>query len=238
MEDTNVAAVIGVGPGLGAAIARRFARGGYAVALIARQLEALEGVKQSITDQGGKAAVIPADAGDPASVTAAFAEVRERLGEPEVLVYNAGSFRPGSLQDITPEQLETSWRIGCLGAWAASREVVPAMLKRGRGTLLFTGATAALRGSANFAALAVGKFGLRALGQSLARELHPKGIHVAHIIIDGQIDSPRARSMSPSRATPTFLDPDSIAESYWQIHSQPPNAWTHELELRPSVEKF
>jgi NAD(P)-dependent dehydrogenase (short-subunit alcohol dehydrogenase family) len=238
MENANVAAVIGVGPGLGAAIARRFARGGYAVALIARQIEALQGVKQAITDQGGKAAVVPADAGDPASVAAAFAEVRERLGDPEVLVYNASSFKPGSLQDVTPEALEAVWRVSCLGAWAAAREVVPAMLARGRGTLLLTGATAGLRGSAGFAAFAVGKFGLRALGQSLARELHPKGIHVAHVVIDGQIDSPRVRSMSPSRATHTFLDPDSIAEAYWQLHRQPPNTWTQELELRPSVEKF
>ena len=238
MENANVAAVIGVGPGLGAAIARRFARGGYAVALMARQIDALQSVKDSITEQGGKAAVIPADASDPASIAAAFAEVRERLAEPDVLVYNASAFKQGGVLDLTPEDLEACWRVSCLGAYAAAREVVPAMLMRGRGTILFTGATAAVRGSAGFAAFAVGKFGLRALGQSLARELHPKGIHVAHVVIDGQIDSPRARAMSPNRATHTFLDPDSIAESYWQLHRQPPNAWTQELELRPAVEKF
>lgn len=237
-ETSGVAAVVGVGPGLGAALARRFARGGYAVALLARQVDALQGVKQAITDAGGKAASIPADASDPASVSAAFGEVRERLGDPEVLVYNAGAFVRGGVEEITPEQLEAAWRTGCLGAFAAAREVVPGMLTRGQGTILLTGATASLRGGAGFACLAVGKFGLRALGQSLARELHPKGIHVAHVIIDGQIDSPRARSMSPGRATHTFLDPDSIAEAYWQLHRQPPNAWTQELELRPSVEKF
>jgi NAD(P)-dependent dehydrogenase (short-subunit alcohol dehydrogenase family) len=238
MENANVTAVLGVGPGLGASIARRFARGGYAVALIARQVEPLQDVKKLITDQGGKAAAIPADASDPASVAAAFAEVRERLGDPEVLVYNASTFKQGTLHDVTPEDLEASWRVGCLGAYTAAREVVPAMLMRGRGTLLFTGATAALRGSAGFAAFSVSKFGLRALGQSLARELHPKGIHVAHVILDGIIDSPRVRAAFPNRPTHTFLDPDSIAESYWQLHRQPPNSWTQELELRPSVEKF
>ena len=238
MENANVAAVIGVGPGLGAALARRFARGGYAVALVARRVESLQGVKKEISDQGGKAVSIPADAADAASVSAAFAEIRESLGDPEVLVYNAGAFFPGGVMDVTPDQLEACWRANCFGAFAAAREVVPSMLARGRGTILLTGATASLRGSAGFSCLSVGKFGLRALGQSLARELHPKGIHVAHVIVDGQIDSPRARAASPARATHTFLDPDSIAESYWQLHRQPPNAWTQELELRPSVEKF
>jgi NAD(P)-dependent dehydrogenase (short-subunit alcohol dehydrogenase family) len=238
MENPNVAAVLGVGPGLGAALARRFARGGFAVALMARRLDALQAVKKAITDTGGSAAAIPADAADPSSVAAAFAEVREHLGDPDVLVYNAGAFVPGGVLELTPDRFEAAWRANCLGAFAAAREVVPGMLKRGRGTLLFSGATASLRGSANFSGLAVGKFGLRALAQSLARELHPKGIHVAHVIIDGQIDSDRARALSPGRATHTFLDPDSIAESYWQLHRQGPTTWTHELDLRPAVEKF
>jgi short-subunit dehydrogenase len=112
------------------------------------------------------------------------------------------------------------------------------MVERGRGTILLTGATAALRGSARFSCLAVGKFGLRALGQSIAREFSERGIHVAHVVIDGQIDSARARSWAPDRPTSSFLAPDAIAETYWQLHSQPPTAWTHELDLRPSVEKF
>lgn len=238
METQNVAAVLGVGPGLGAALARRFARAGYAVALLARRVDALQDVKKAITDAGGKAASIPADASDPSSVSAAFAEVRERLGDPEVMVYNAGAFVSGSVLDLTPEQLESTWRINCLGAFLAAREVAPAMIKRGHGTILLTGATAGMRGAANFSAFAVGKFGLRALGQSLARELHPKGVHVAHVVIDGQIDSERARTYSPGRATHTFLDPDTVAEAYWQLHRQGPTAWTQELELRPAVEKF
>jgi NAD(P)-dependent dehydrogenase (short-subunit alcohol dehydrogenase family) len=236
--NNNVAAVVGVGPGLGAALARRFARGGYAVALMARRAEALQDVERDITSAGGKAASFAADASDPASVAAAFAAVRARLGDPEVLVYNASAFVPGGVLELTPEQFEGCWRVSCFGAFAAAREVVPAMVTKGRGTILLTGATAGMRGSANFSALAVGKFGLRALGQSLARELHPKGIHVAHVIVDGQIDTPRIRSMIPGRPTHTLLDPEGIAETYWQLHRQGPTTWTQELDLRPAVEKF
>ena len=241
MDTPNVAAVLGVGPGLGAAVARRFARGGYAVALLARSAEALAEVEKQITSAGGKALAVGADAADPKSLGLAFAMPPSAPAprRPRRLrVYNAGAFVSGGVMDVTPDQLEACWRANCFGAFAAAREVVPSMLARGRGTLLFTGATAALRGSAGFSCLSVGKFGLRALGQSLARELHPKGIHVAHVIIDGQIDTPRARVMAPGRPTHTMLDPEAIAEAYWQLHRQAPTTWTQELELRPSVEKF
>jgi NAD(P)-dependent dehydrogenase (short-subunit alcohol dehydrogenase family) len=181
---------------------------------------------------------VPCDATDAKEVARGFAEVRRTLGEPEVLVYNAGAFQMGGLLDITPEDFETTWRTNCLGGFLAAREVVPAMLAKGRGTIIFTGATASLRGGARFACLAVGKFGLRALSQSMARELGPKGIHVAHVIIDGQIDTPRARKMWPVRGTETFLDPDAIAETYFQLHAQEKSAWSHEVDLRPAVEKF
>jgi NAD(P)-dependent dehydrogenase (short-subunit alcohol dehydrogenase family) len=238
MENTNIAAVLGVGPGLGTAVARRFAREGYAVALLARGAEALASVETQITAAGGSAASFPADASDPASIAAAFAAVRARLGHPSVLVYNAGAFVMGGVLDVTPAQFESTWRTNCLGAFVAAREVVPAMVERGTGTILLTGASAALRGSAGFSAFAASKFGLRALGQSLARELHPKGIHVAHVVIDGQIDTPRIRTMMPGRAAGTMLDPEAIAEQYWQLHRQSPTTWTQELDLRPSVEKF
>jgi NAD(P)-dependent dehydrogenase (short-subunit alcohol dehydrogenase family) len=151
-------------------------------------------------------------------------------------VYNASAFQRGDVVDVTPEQLEACWKVGCLGAFAAAREVVPGMLARGRGTILLTGATAALRGSAGFSALAIPKFGLRALGQSLARELHPRGIHVCHAVIDGGIDGPRTRAMgwSPEK----MLDPEAIADAYWAVHRQSPSAWTQELDLRPAIEKF
>ena len=238
MVTPNIAAVLGAGPGLGAAVARRFARAGYSVALLARRLESVQAAEREITAAGGTAAFFAADAADPASVAAAFAAVRARLGDPEVFVYNAGAFLPGAVTEITPEQFEACWKANCFGAFLGAREVIPAMLSHGRGTILLTGATAALRGSANFSSLAVGKFGLRALGESLARELHPRGIHVAHIIVDGAIATPRARAMYPGRPTHTLLDPDSIAEAYWQLHRQGPTAWTHELDLRPAVEKF
>ncbi|MFI5246079.1 MAG: SDR family NAD(P)-dependent oxidoreductase, partial [Gemmatimonadales bacterium] len=166
------------------------------------------------------------------------AKVSAELGAPEVLVYNAGAFQMGGLLDISAEDFERCWRANCFGGFLAAQAVVPEMLKKKRGTLLFTGATAALRGSAKFSCLAVGKFGLRALAQSLARELGPQGIHVAHVIIDGQIDTPRIRQMMPGRDASTLLSPDAIAETYWQLHAQDPTAWTQELDVRPAVEKF
>jgi NAD(P)-dependent dehydrogenase (short-subunit alcohol dehydrogenase family) len=178
------------------------------------------------------------DAGDADSVAAAFARVRDTLGDPAVLIYNAGSYAPGGILEIDPERFESAWRANCYGGFLAAREVLPAMLKAGAGTILYTGATAALRGGAGFAGLAVGKFGLRALAQSLAREFGPQGIHVAHVVIDGQIGTPAAHERQPERAEETFLAPEAIAENYWQLYRQPPNAWTQELDLRPHVEKF
>lgn len=238
MKHEKVAVVVGVGPGLGAAAAKRFAREGYAVALVARTLQSSADVQAEIAGQGGVARVVAADAGDPAAVAAAFAEIRAELGPVGVLIYNAGAFRVAEVADITPEQMEQAWRTLCFGGFLCAREVAPGMSERGRGTLLFTGATASLRGSAHFSALAVGKFGLRALAQSLARELGPRGVHVAHVIVDGQIDTPRVRSMMPDRDPGTMLSPEAIAETYWHLHAQDRTAWTHELDLRPSTEKF
>jgi NAD(P)-dependent dehydrogenase (short-subunit alcohol dehydrogenase family) len=144
----------------------------------------------------------------------------------------------GAVMDVSPEDFESCWRANCMGGFLTARAVVPSMLAAKRGTVIFTGATASLRGSARFSALAVGKFGLRALAQSMARELGPQGIHVAHAIIDGQIDTPRAREMFPGRDVSTYLAPAAIAEAYWQLHLQDPTVWTQELDLRPSGEKF
>jgi NAD(P)-dependent dehydrogenase (short-subunit alcohol dehydrogenase family) len=238
MEKGKITAVLGVGPGLGGAVARRFAAEGHAVALMARRPESVRDIQDAIAAAGGRAIAVAADAADPASVAAAFAETRAQLGDPDVLVYNAGAFQPGGVLEITPERFEACWKAGCFGGFLAAREVVPAMVHRGRGTLLFTGATASLRGSARFSALAVGKFGLRALAQSLARELGPSGVHVAHVVIDGQIDTPHLRAMDPGRAVSTMLDPEAIARTYWELHRQDPTAWTQELDLRPATEKF
>ena len=231
----RVAAVLGVGPGLGASVARRFAREGFAVALMARSEESVEGARAGIEKMGGTALPVTADATDPASVKRGFEGVRDELGDPEIFVYNAGAFQMGGILEISPEKFDECFRANCAGAFYAAQQVLPAMVERQRGTVVLTGATAALRGSARFSALAVGKFGLRALAQSMAREFGPRGVHV---IIDGQIDTPRMREMSPDREEHTMLSPDAIAETYWQLHSQDQTAWTLEFDLRPSVERF
>ena len=236
--DGKVAAIVGVGPGLGAAIARRFAREDFAVVMLARNKEKLSEIRRGTENGGGRAAAFSMDATDPASVETAFGELRKELGDPEILVYNAGAFQMGGILDVTPEQFDLCFKANCAGAFYAAQQVLPAMQEEGRGTVLLTGATASMRGSANFAALATGKFGLRALAQSMAREFGPQGVHVAHVVVDGQINTPRAREMSPDRDDSTMLSPNAIAEAYWQLHTQDPTAWTLELDLRPAVESF
>ncbi|WP_437790343.1 SDR family NAD(P)-dependent oxidoreductase [Sorangium sp. So ce693] len=238
MSSNKAAVVVGVGPGLGAAVSRRFAREGFSVGLMARTAAACEAVQREIEGAGGRALSVPGDATDAASVAAAFARVEESLGPVEVLIYNASVFRVAGALELTPRELEDDWKINCLGGFLSAQAALPGMLARGRGTILFTGATASLRGGARFAALAVGKAGLRALAQSLARELGPRGIHVAHVVIDGLIDTPRVRAMVPGRTAATLLSPEALAETYFQLHAQAPSAWTLEIDVRPSVEKF
>ena len=236
--NVKVAAVLGVGPGLGATVARRFARGGFAVGLMARREESLAAAREEVEALGETALAVTADATDAASVASSFDRVREELGEPEVFVYNAGAFQMGGILELSPEQFDDCFRANCSGAFYGAQQVLPAMVERERGTIILTGATAALRGSARFAALATGKFGLRALAQSMAREFGPQGIHVAHVVIDGQINTPRLRETQPDREESTTLSPESIAETYWQLHAQDPTAWTLELDLRPAPESF
>ncbi len=238
MTQERVAVIMGVGTGLGSKIAQKFAREGFAIGLMARTENSLVEVQNQITQTGGIALSLPVDVTDAAALTTAFTNLRSQLGKPSVLVYNAAQFLRASLLDITPEQFEAVWKVNCLGAFLGVQQVLPDMLTQQQGTIIFTGATASLRGSKGFAPMAVGKFGLRALAQSLAREFSPQGIHVAHVIIDGMIDTQRVRSMFPETAPSTFLSPDAIAETYWQLHQQNPSAWTLELDLRPSVEKF
>jgi NAD(P)-dependent dehydrogenase (short-subunit alcohol dehydrogenase family) len=238
MADQKVAVVVGVGPGLGIALARRFARGGYAVGLMARSQGTIRGAQEEIEKEGGKALAIACDAGEPSSVAAAFAQVKETLGSPEVLIYNAGLFMMGGILELTPEKFMDCWKVYCFGGFLSAQQVLPDMVKRGRGTILMSGATAALRGSAKWSTVAVGKFGLRSLSQSIAREFGAQGIHCAHVVIDGQIDTPMVRKMMPQRETHTFLSPTALAEVYWQLHMQDSTVWTQEIDVRPSVEKF
>lgn len=236
MGERQVAVIVGVGPGLGFALVKRFARAGMAVALAARSRERLEQLLASEPVDSAKA--YGCDATDRAAVDRLFAEVERDLGVPEVVVFNAGAFRPGGILEIAPEEFEQCWRIGCFAGFLAGQAAAKRMVAKSRGTILFTGATAALRGSARFANLAVPKFGLRALAQSMARELGPQGVHVAHVIIDGQILSERYAHLAAGRGPDSLLQPDAIAEMYYQLHAQPRSAWTLELDLRPWSEKF
>jgi len=233
---SRVAVVIGVGPGLGWALTRRFAQGGYHLAMVARDRAKLEQFASREPELSLSAHAC--DTSDPESVSALFEEVESRFGKPEVMIYNAGSFEPGKVTDIAPADFERCWRVGCFGAFLAGREAATRMLDQGRGTIIFTGATASLRGGAGFANLASPKFALRALAQSMARELGSEGIHVAHVIIDGQIRSEPTEHLLKERGPESLLEPAAIAEQYWQLHSQHPSAWTHELDLRPWVETF
>lgn len=240
MSGKKVIAVLGVGPGIGRAVAVRFAKENFAVALLARSPEKLEAVANEIKQhsQGAQTLSIPTDARDPASVKQAFETIRKELGAPDVLVYNAGGFKYGGILDIDPTEFDNLWKSNCFGAFLATQEVLPGMLEKGSGTILYTGATASLRGGAKFSGLAVGKFALRALAQSTAREFGPQGIHVAHIIIDGQVDLERSIKAQEGRALDSFLSSDAIAEEYWHLYTQHKTTWTLELDLRPYVEKF
>ncbi len=229
-----VAVVVGAGPGLGSALGRRFAGAGMKVALARRRTDQLEALAREL---GG--AAYACDAADEASVRALFERVSSDLGAPELVVYNAGTFKPGKILDIGTRDFVDCWRIGCLGGFHVGQAAARSMLEAGRGTIIFTGATASLRGGAGFANLAVPKFGLRALAQSMARELAPQGVHVAHVVIDGQIASDERPGYSEAeRGADAVLKPDAIAETYYQLHVQPRSTWTHELDLRPWVEKF
>jgi NAD(P)-dependent dehydrogenase (short-subunit alcohol dehydrogenase family) len=232
-----VAVVLGVGPGLGAALARRFAQG-YAVAINARSAEYLRSLAGEIRAAGGQVFEVPADVGDRAQVEAAFTSIRERLGPPEVLLYNAGSGTWGTVTEIMPEQYENSWRINAYGAFVSAKEVAPDMIARGRGVMLFTGATAGMKAGPRSVAFGPAKFALRGLAQSLARDLGPKGIHVAWINVDGVIDIPGRRERFPQFKDEDLLKPDAIAETYWHLAHQDRSAWTMELEVRPFKEKF
>lgn len=236
MSEKQVAVIVGVGPGLGFALVRRFAKAGMAVAMAARNREKLEQLLAKEPIAGAKA--YACDATDPSTVDRLFAQVDRDLGAPAVTVFNAGAFQPGGILEIEPAEFEQCWRIGCFAGFLVGQAAARRMVAAGHGTIVFTGATAALRGSARFANLAVPKFGLRALAQAMARELGPEGIHVAHVIIDGQIRSERYAHLAAERGPDALLEPDAIAEMYYQLHAQPRSAWTLELDLRPWSEKF
>ena len=222
--------VAGVGPGLGIAVAARFAREGYRVAMLARDRDKLAALAAQAPD---RLVPIPCDVTDPAQINAAFDQTERTLGPLACVVSNAGAYRRGSILDVDPKDFEYCWRVGAFAGFLVGQAAARRMVARGTGTILFTGATASLRGGANFVNLASPKFALRAVAQSMARELGPRGIHVAHIIIDGQIGGADAAAGPDSK-----LAPDAIAQAYLDLHRQQRSAWTQEVDLRPWMEKF
>ncbi len=235
MTESAVAVVAGVGPGLGRAAAERFAAAGAKVAMLARDAAKLDGLAATNPDQLKPYAC---SVTDPEAVSETFQRIERELGTPDCVVFNAGTFQRGSVVDTDPAEFERCWRVGCFGGFLVGQAAAKAMLPRGRGTILLTGATASLRGGANFVNLASPKFALRAVAQSMARELGPQGIHVAHIIIDGQISSARYADLAADRAPDGLLAPEAIAEVYYSLHCQHRSAWSHEVDLRPWVERF
>ena len=238
----KVALVIGAGDSTGSAIAARFAREGYIACLTRRSADKLQPAVDAIRAAGGQAFGYGSDARKEEEVAALVERVEREHGAIEVLVFNIGANVPCSILEETPRKYFKIWEMACFGGFLNAREVALRMVGRGRGTILFTGATASLRGSANFAAFAGAKHALRALAQSMARELGPKNIHVAHVVVDGAIDTEFIRSSFPERYALKeqggILDPAHIADNYWHLHAQPRDAWTFELDLRPYMERW
>jgi NAD(P)-dependent dehydrogenase (short-subunit alcohol dehydrogenase family) len=245
-EATKVALLVGAGDAIGAAVARRFAQGGYAVCIARREAAKSQAVVDEINTSGGKARAFSVDARKEESVKALFAEVERGVGPIEVCLFNAGSNVSKPLLETTEKLFFKAWELACYAGFLVGREAASYMVPRGRGTMLFTGATASVKGRTGFAAFSSAKFGLRAVAQAMARELGPKNIHVVHLLIDAGVDSEAihqrmkaatgisAAEIPPDSLTKTF----SIAEAYWFSHAQRRDGWTHELDLRPSVETW
>ncbi|MES2951562.1 MAG: SDR family oxidoreductase [Pseudomonadota bacterium] len=238
----KVALVIGAGDSTGGAIAKRFAKGGYIACVTRRSADKLQPLVDSIRAEGGQAFGYASDARKEEDVAALFEKIEAEHGPVEVLVFNIGANVPCSILEETPRKYFKIWEMACFSGFLNAQAAAKRMVARGRGTILFTGATAGLRGAANFAAFAGAKHALRALAQSMARELGPHNIHVAHVVVDGAIDTDFIRTQFPERYAlkdqDGILNPDHIAENYWHLHSQPRDAWTFELDLRPYMERW
>jgi NAD(P)-dependent dehydrogenase (short-subunit alcohol dehydrogenase family) len=233
-EQKPVCVVVGVGPGNGAALARRFAKEGYRVALLARSTE----LSQRLAAELPSAKAYACDVGDAASVERAFAAIRSDLGEVAVLVYNAGSGVWGTIDDISAEQFEAAWRVNALGGFLASQQVIPAMKRAGQGSIVFIGATASRRGVPRTTAFAPAKAAQRSLAEAMARHLWKEGIHVALVVVDGVVDLPRTREWLKDKPDAFFVKPDDVASVVFQLTQQARSAWSFEVEARPFGESW
>lgn len=233
-DQRPVAVVAGVGPGNGLALARRFAKAGYAVALLARDASRVESIAVGIDH----ARTYSCDVGDSTSVRDAFTAIRQEMGEISALLYNAGSGVFGDIDSISPDQFETAWRVNAYGALLCSKEVIPAMKARGHGVIVFIGATASLRGNTMTAAFAPAKAAQRSLAQSMARSLWPKGIHVALVIVDGMVEKPGIEAHVGDRPVEALIDPAALAHTVYELTEQDPRGWSFEVEVRPALEKW
>ncbi len=238
----KAALIIGAGDATGGAIAKRFAREGFVVCATRRSADKLAPLLEEIRSLGGEARGYPSDARKEEEVVRLVDDIEREIGPIEVMVFNIGANVPSSILEETARKYFKIWEMACFSAFLAGREVAKRMVPRGRGTIVFTGATASMRGSAGFAAFAGAKHALRALAQSMARELGQKNIHVAHVVVDGAIDTAFIRDTFPElyalKDREGILNPDHIAENYWHLHQQPRDAWTHELDLRPWMERW
>ena len=238
----KVCLIVGAGDATGSAIAKRFALAGFTVCVTRRTPDASATLVQSIQASGGRALAYQLDARREDEVIALFKKIEREVGSLEVVVFNVGGNVRLPLLEMTAEKYFKTWEMCAMAGFLVGREAARMLLPKGHGTILFTGATASLRGGVGFSAFAGGKAALRALAQSMAREFGPQGLHIAHVVVDGVIDSQRVRKEQPERVAALghqgLLEPDSIARAYLWLHEQTPDAWTFELDLRPGVEKW
>jgi NAD(P)-dependent dehydrogenase (short-subunit alcohol dehydrogenase family) len=240
-----VCLIVGAGDYIGAAIAKRFAKGGFTVCLARRDASKSQALIEEIEASGGTVYSYSMDAREEDQVIERYAAIEKDIGPLEIVISNAGGNVNFPILDTTERVFYKVWRMACFTGFLAGREAARHMLPRRRGSIFFTGATASLRGASGYAAFASAKFGLRALAQSMARELGPQGLHVAHLVIDSGVDTAfvreriQARGIDPEKLpTDTLMKPYSVGEAYWNLHHQTPDAWTHEMDIRPFAEKF
>ena len=242
MAEAKAALIVGAGEATGGAIARRFAREGFVACVTRRNADKLKPLVERIEAEGGKARAFGSDARREEQVIELVQTIEREVGPIEVCAFNVGGNVRFPIRELTARVYTKVWEMAAFAGFLVGREVAKVMAPRGRGTIVFTGATASLRGGKGFAAFAGAKHAVRALAQSMARELGPEGIHVAHVVIDGAIDTPFIRDNFPERYAlkekAGILDPEAIAEAYWQLHLQQRSAWTHELDLRPWMEPW